>query len=169
MFSHADMLSDTPRLRRFSLKLTRNASDSEDLYQSTMERALEKRHLFEEGTNFFSWSSRIMYNLFVSRVRHTTRAGTTSYDPSTLADVVSQEPNQHARIELRSLLDCVAALPSGQREVVELTCFEGLPYEEVARRLAVPVGTVRSRLARAREKLAESMEGLAPTPRHRIH
>ena len=87
MFATQDLLEETEGLRKFALKLTKNVYDAEDLVQSTVLRALEKKELFQSGTNLFSWTSKIMYNMFVSNYRRKTK-----YETETL--LISKSTNQ---------------------------------------------------------------------------
>ncbi len=155
MLTHQDLLVHAPRLRNFSLKLTGNRMDSEDLFQSTIERALAKGHLFQEGTNLFSWSSRIMYNLFISQKRRIDLCGTSTDE--VCEDVFSIEPNQLERLELKAVLSSIDELPQAQKDVLFLICQQGMSYEAAAKKLGVPAGTVRSRLFRAREALSKKL------------
>ena len=80
MFANTDLLEHQTRLTKFAYKLTRNQADAEDLVQNTLVRAIEKKELFQEGTNLYSWLSKIMYNLFVSAYRRKTKFES-QYDP----------------------------------------------------------------------------------------
>jgi RNA polymerase sigma-70 factor (ECF subfamily) len=154
MFTHAELLKETPSLNKFAYKLTRNRDDAEDLLQATIVTALEKQDQFEQGTNLFSWTSRIMFNAFVSNYRHNTRFET-QYDPQWYIDQESVEATQENEAELSLVFDAMMSLTADHREILRLVCIDGMRYAEVADKLQIPVGTVRSRLSRAREGLQE--------------
>lgn len=154
MFTHSELLKETPSLNKFAYKLTRNRDDAEDLLQTTIVTALEKQAQFEQGTNLFSWTSRIMFNTFVSNYRHNSRFET-QYDPQWYIDQESVEATQENDAELSLVFDAMLSLSEDHREILILVCIDGMRYAEVAEKLKIPVGTVRSRLSRAREGLQE--------------
>lgn len=154
MFTHAELLKETPSLNKFAYKLTRNRDDAEDLLQATIVTALEKQEQFEQGTNLFSWTSRIMFNAFVSNYRHNSRFET-QYDPQWYIDQESVEATQENEAELSLVFDAMLSLSEDHREILILVCIDGMRYAEVADKLQIPVGTVRSRLSRAREGLQD--------------
>jgi len=154
MFTHQELLDNTDKLRRFSLKLTRNAADSDDLLQSTLLRAIEKQALYQDNSNLLGWSSRIMFNIFISDKRKSNRM---EYGCEPEGDNLrlTSPATQMERMELLELQEALKELPAIQQDVVRLVCIEELSYEEAAQQLQVPIGTIRSRLARARKRLAE--------------
>jgi RNA polymerase sigma-70 factor, ECF subfamily len=154
MFTHSELLKETPSLNKFAYKLTRNRDDAEDLLQTTIVTALEKQQQFEQGTNLFSWTSRILFNTFVSNYRHNSRFET-QYDPQWYIDQESVEASQENDAELGLVFDAMLSLSDDHREILILVCIDGMRYAEVADKLQIPVGTVRSRLSRAREGLQE--------------
>lgn len=156
MFNHSQLKSETSRLQKFALRLTRNNADADDLLQSTCLRALEKADTFETGTNLFSWTSKIMYNLFVSSYRRRVKFEV-QYDPEHYIDSQYMLPVQDIQLELAEVDKAISKLRSEHREVLISVCVMGLSYEEVSTLLGIPVGTVRSRLSRARENLNEIM------------
>ncbi len=154
MFDQNKLLPEMPKLHKFALRLTRNASDADDLVQSTLLRALEKNALFQEGTNLFSWTSRIMFNLFASQYRHKKKFDT-QYDPEFYIDRASVGPSQEASVDLVTVSESMEQLSPEHREILVLVCAKELRYEEASKVLKIPVGTVRSRLSRARSHLQE--------------
>lgn len=162
MFKQEALIPEMSKLRKFAMKLTRNDSDADDLLQSTLLRAIEKRDYFEEGTNLFRWTSKIMFNLFASEYRHKKKFDT-QYDPEPYIERASVNASQEAATDLATITRKIGELSEERRKVVSLVCFNGLGYEEVAEKLGIPVGTVRSRLYRARAELTEMMEERAPT------
>jgi RNA polymerase sigma-70 factor (ECF subfamily) len=156
MFTHDELLKETTNLSKFAFKLTRNRDDADDLLQSTIATALDKQDQFEHGTNLFSWTSRIMFNAFVSAYRHNSRFET-QYDPQWYIDNESVEPTQESEAELSLVLAAMMSLSEDHREILRMVCIDGMQYAEVAQELRIPVGTVRSRLSRAREGLQERL------------
>lgn len=161
MFCHEELVGSLEMLRKFSLRLTGNVPDGEDLLQSTILRALEKKHLFEPGTNLASWMSRIMFNLFVSQYRRRVKFET-KYDPEEFIEKRSVNAAQEAIVEVSEVEQAMTRLSPDQRNILTLICAQGHKYEETASILGVPVGTVRSRLARARGNLQAIMEQPIP-------
>ena len=154
--------AEIPRLRRYARALLRDASRADDLVQDTLVRALAKQHLWQPDTNLQAWLFTIMHNLHVSVVRQSFRDGAmVGVEDVTL--IATTDPT--ASCQLRELEDAIAGLPGEQREVVVLIGLEGIRYDEAAVILGVPIGTVRSRLSRARDtlrKLFERDEAVAP-------
>jgi len=152
-----DLVAAIPRLRRYARVLTGNATRADDLVQDTLARAWDKRALWRAGSDLRAWLFTIMHNLHVNQCALARReAGNISLDSEDERGVfeqVAEHGNQLERIELRQLGEQLGRLPAGQREVLLLAAVEELRYEEIAAALAIPVGTVMSRLSRARAKL----------------
>lgn len=157
MFKNSELLDEMEKLRRFAYKLCQNQHDAEDLLQSTILRAIEKKHLFKKDTNLFSWSSKIMYNLFVSAYRRKTKFET-QYDPEPYLERESVKSTQEKKMEVRDIEDAMAHLGDDHREILYMICVNGMPYADVSKKLRIPLGTVRSRLSRARESLVAAMK-----------
>lgn len=162
MFTQGALMAETEKLKKFSMKLTKNKSNAEDLLQSTCLRALEKAHYFQDGTNLFSWTSKIMYNLFISDYRRKVKFET-QYDPETFFAKMATAPRQETNSELESVKRAMMKLKSDHRQILILVAIKGMHYLEVSELLQIPIGTVRSRLSRAREELQAIMD--TPTPR----
>lgn len=145
-----------PRLRRYARSLTQDVSRADDLVQSCLVRALSKQHLWRPGTDLRAWLFTILHNQHVNDVRRLVREGVV-VSVEDVAPNLAASPSAGASLELRDLEQAIALLPREQRAVVLLIGREGKRYEEVAAMLDVPVGTVRSRLSRARAKLRELM------------
>lgn len=152
MFNNQDLTVEVPRLEKFAMKLTRKQHEADDLVQSTLLRAIEKKHLFQENTDLFKWTSKMMYNLFVSGYRRKVKFET-QYDPENYLKKQSIEAPQETQMELVKVKQAMTLLSSTHREVLVMVCIQGMAYQDVADALDVPVGTVRSRLSRAREQL----------------
>ncbi len=165
---HPDLLAALPRLRRYARVLTGDVSRADDLVQETLARAWEKRRLWQAGTDLRAWLFTVMHNVFVNQRAVARReSGNVSLDEEGPAGAVWQVPvraTQQARVELREVMEHVGRLPDDQREVLLLAAVEEMRYDEIARTLGVPVGTVMSRLSRAREKLRRSVAGEPAVP-----
>jgi RNA polymerase sigma-70 factor (ECF subfamily) len=157
MFEQNALVEEMKNLRKFAFRLTGNACDAEDLLQSTVLRALEKKHLFQADTDLFKWTSKIMFNLFVSEYRRRTKFET-QYDPETYLERQSIEGSQEIKLTLSKVQEAMKQLSADHQEILVLVCVKGMRYEEVSEALEIPVGTVRSRLARARESLQTILE-----------
>src|SRR5215471_8165324 len=158
-----EMLAMLPRLRRFAYGLTGSVDSGDDLVQSACERALARLHQWEPGTRLDSWMFRIMKNLWLDD----TRAGwrrevVTSSEVLEAVRGGDSEVESTARLELGAVLDHINRLPDAQRTVLLLVSVEGLSYKEAAAILDVPIGTVMSRLARARLTLGRAIEPSEP-------
>lgn len=147
------MLAGLPRLRRFARSLTGNRHDADDLMQTTVERALERG--VPEDADVTRWMFRVCRNLWIDEVRARDVRQRAAQVPE-LAEqpTVSGEATALGQLSLREVDAAMAALPEGQRAVVSLVAVEGLTYREAAEILDTPIGTVMSRLARARAALA---------------
>ncbi|MCV0394703.1 MAG: RNA polymerase sigma factor [Rhizobiaceae bacterium] len=145
-----------PNMRRFALSLARKPDLADDLVQQACERALAHAASFQPGTRFDAWMFRIIRNLWIDRVRRDRTAGPRE-DIEERRDLVGDdgERTMEARLTLASVSEAMELLPEDQRELVVLVCVEDLSYREAAEVLGVPIGTIMSRLARARKKLAE--------------
>lgn len=152
MFRQDELINEMEGLHKFAWRLTGNKPDADDLLQSTVLRALEKKHLFQDNTNLFRWTSKIMFHQFASSYRRKTKFES-QYDPEPYIENSSTKPDQQTNLECSEMGDALAKLPKEQRDVIMLVCAKGLKYHQVADKLNIPLGTVRSRLARAREQL----------------
>lgn len=152
MYANNSLIAEMYGLKRFALKLTRSESDASDLVQSTILRAIEKKHLFEDGTNLFSWTSKIMYNIFVTNYRRKVKFEI-QYDPQSYIENLSFDNTEDEKIELRELGEAMQLISDDHREILMMVCVKEMQYAEVSEALKIPVGTVRSRLSRAREAL----------------
>lgn len=147
--------AEIPRLNRYARALMRGRDGAEDLVQDTILRALEKAHLWQPGTNLQRWLFTLMHNQYVNLVRRSARQKSRGDldRESTVAPPTQLEP-----LMLRDFDRAMARLPEEQRRVVRLVGIEGMRYDEAAAVCGVPVGTIRSRLCRAREALQAKIE-----------
>jgi RNA polymerase sigma-70 factor, ECF subfamily len=152
------IMASLASLRAFANSLTRAGDQAEDLVQETVLRAISKQEQFEAGTNLQAWLCTILRNQFCSGHRKSLRE-VEDADGSYAATMISN-PDQEDRIMIRDLEVALGTLPQGQREALLLVSADGLSYEEAAQVLECAVGTVKSRVNRARTCLAELM-GLA--------
>src|SRR5215472_8460182 len=149
--------AEIPRLRRYARVLLRRRPDAaDDLVQDTILRGIEKMHLFASGTNLRAWLFTVMHNQYVNSIRRATRHG---HEIEVEKVHLSAPPTQTASLELRDLERAIDRLPDEQRITLLLIGLEGMKYDQVAEICNVPIGTVRSRLSRAREELRRMLEG----------
>jgi RNA polymerase sigma-70 factor, ECF subfamily len=155
--------SQIPRLRRYARALTRDVTRADDLVQSCLERALARQQLWQPGTDLRAWLFTILHNLHVNEVRSALREdGRIAAEASQSLPAVG--PSALAVLQLRELDRAIGSLPATQRQVILLVGLEEMRYEEVAKILDIPVGTVRSRLSRGRQLLRKMMEEGLRTP-----
>ena len=163
-----DLVAAIPRLRRYARVLAGDVTRADDLVQDTLARAWEKRRLWQAGTDLRAWLFTIMHNVHVNQSALRRRdAATVSLDgeDGEGAWQIPVAATQSQRVELQEVLLLMGRLPAEQREVLLLAAVEELRYEEIAAVLAVPVGTVMSRLSRARDKLRRFVAEAPPALR----
>jgi RNA polymerase sigma-70 factor (ECF subfamily) len=148
-----------PRLRRFGRTLCRTGEDADDLVQMAVEKALTRTDQWTPGTRLDSWMFRIMQTTWIDELRARERRSQT-FVPEEEGEHVGVDSNA-AQVEAMAVRKAVSRLGDDQRAVVGLVLVEGLSYQEAAEVLDIPVGTLTSRLARAREAL-QAMLGAAP-------
>jgi RNA polymerase sigma-70 factor (ECF subfamily) len=164
------MLRATPNLRAFAISLTSNVDRADDLVQETLLRALANIESFQPGTNLQAWLFTILRNLFRSEYRKRRRE-VEDTDGNYAESLVSQ-PEQESQLEFKELRVALAKLPQDQREALILVGASGFSYEEAAAICGCAIGTIKSRVNRARNRLAselsiESAEDLGPDPKVR--
>jgi RNA polymerase sigma-70 factor (ECF subfamily) len=147
------MLSAIPNLRAFAMSLSGNADRADDLVQETVMRAMANISTFTPGTNMAAWLFTILRNLFRSQYRKRRRE-VEDPDGSYLASL-KMPPEQFGRLEFKELIEALAKLPHVQREALLLVAASGFSYDEAAAICEVAVGTIKSRVSRARQLLAE--------------
>jgi RNA polymerase sigma-70 factor, ECF subfamily len=153
---HTNIEAEIPRLRRYARALCRDVATADDLVQDCLARAIGKLHLWQEGTDLRAWLFTILHNQHVNHIRRAVREGAT-VELSETEIALTQAPRQDRRLEVRDLDCALSRLPEEQRAVILLVGLEGMRYEDVAKMLSVPVGTVRSRLSRGRDALRRLM------------
>ena len=147
------LIAAVPRLRRYSYALAGSMADADDLLQMTVQRALVKHKQYTPGTTIDRWLMRICRNIWIDEMRSRKAKGETVELDDTIAPRVDGESALVARIGLKEVEAAMQTLNEGQREVLLLIGIEGYSYSEAASVLGVPVGTIMSRLARARSEL----------------
>ena len=152
-----ELLDGLPNIRRFAMSLTGNLADADDLLQSTVERLLA-RGLPQEAP-VVPYALTICRNLWVDEIRSRRTREAAKCEPTLAADEVADgERTVVGELSLREAQAAIAELPGEQRSVLELVSVEGCSYKEAASILEIPIGTVMSRLARARAALVDRTE-----------
>ena len=160
-----DILAAVPSLRAFAISLSGNVDRADDLVQETLLRALANIDSFERGTNMSAWLFTILRNLFRSEYRKRRREVEDA--DGSYAERLKSQPEQTGRVEFTEFRSALAQLPPDQREALILVGASGFSYEEAAEICGCAVGTIKSRVNRARGRLAEllsieSMEDFGP-------
>jgi RNA polymerase sigma-70 factor (ECF subfamily) len=150
------LLEAIPHLRAFAISLTGHGDQADDLVQEAIVRGLSNLDKFEAGTNLQAWLFTILRNQFYTLKRRKRREVA---DPDgVMAGSLSTLPEQHGSLDLRDLAMALAQLPPEQREVLLFAGAEGLKYEEIAQICGAKIGTIKSRMNRARARLAELLQ-----------
>lgn len=158
-----ELQSHIASLRRYARALAGNPADADDLVQESLQKALVYLRSGREIKHMRSYLFTILHNVRVSRLRKESNfSGQVPLD--SVADFLSVPANQAHRAELEALMAALDELAEEQRQVVLLICLEGFSYREAATIMGVPIGTVMSRLARARKALLEKMSAETPKP-----
>jgi len=147
-----------PRLRRFARGLTGSAVEADDLVQAACERALARQHQFQEGTRFDSWMFRIVQTIWIDQLRARDVRKEDADIPEQRLGTDEPVRRVEARLALAEVRAAVDRLPADQRTTLMLVTVEGLSYKEAAEAAGVPIGTIMSRLARARIALQQQLE-----------
>ncbi|HEY9163939.1 MAG TPA: RNA polymerase sigma factor [Magnetovibrio sp.] len=161
MRTQQELVTILPRLRRFALGLTRNGAQADDLVQNACEKAITRIDQWEPGTRLDSWMFRIIQTTHIDQIRGQKRReahlevvsnqGESSFDGERAAE---------ASMTLDAVRRAIYNLPDDQRAVIMLVSVEGLSYKEAAETLEIPMGTLTSRLVRARTALARMMNDM---------
>jgi len=149
-----------PALRQFARNLCRDDAMADDLVQETMLKAWAARHRFQPGTSIKAWTHTILRNVFLSQMRR--RRFTGDYDEAFAEVRLSAQADQEHRLHVQDVVSALAKMPDAQRDVLLLVGAEEHTYEEAAELQGVPLGTVKSRVARGRAALARLVNGEVP-------
>ena len=148
------LLAVKPSLRRFAISLAHDVIAADDLVQDTLLRAWKNRMRFQPGTNFEAWTFTILRNNFYSGRR---KHREVQDDDGSYAARLTSLPEQGSRLELQDVQAALDQIPEVMREALMLVTVSGLPYEEVAAIMGCQLGTVKSRVWRARDLLAQAL------------
>lgn len=151
-----------PRLRRFARGLSGSADRADDLVQAACERALARMEQWTPGTRLDSWMYRIVRTIWIDELRARAVRDRAHEREDLSEQVVDGERNMEAKLTMEAVRGAVDLLPPEQRETLMLIAVEGVSYKEAADIMDIPIGTVMSRLARARAGLTRLMEKPAP-------
>ena len=152
-----DLVAAIPMLRGFARSLSGNRDRADDLVQETLAKAIANRDKYRPGTNLHAWLVTILRNQYYSEGRRRWRE--VSDADGTFAARLTDIPGHHGHLEMRDFLSALQALPDDQREALVLVGASGLSYEEAAEVLGTRIGTVKSRVSRARARLERLMDG----------
>jgi RNA polymerase sigma-70 factor (ECF subfamily) len=150
------LLAHIPGLRRYAAALAGNAADADDLVQECIERALVRHETLREPDSLGRWLRTILHNLYVTKLR---RRAAASLPIEDFAEDLALSVPPEDQGQIRDLVRALGSLSVEHRQVLLLVSLEGLSYREVAEILDIPIGTVMSRLARARERLRSLLDG----------
>lgn len=148
-----ELLATLPSLRAFAMSLAGRADSADDLVQDTIMKAWAKQHMFEPGTNLKAWVFTILRNEFYSQMRK--RGREVQDSDGTFTARLAVHPSQYGSLDLQDFRKALERLPSDQREAIILIGASGFSYEEAAEICGCAVGTVKSRVSRARTRLQE--------------
>ncbi|OWO95575.1 RNA polymerase subunit sigma [Rhizobium esperanzae] len=156
-----DVIGQLAALRRYARALVRNSDEAEDLVHDALVRAFEKRKSFRSGGNLRTWLLSILHNAHIDRLRRN-RSLMRRHDEAAIEAERSLPAGQEHAVRLQQVRDAFFELPEEQREALHLVAIEDLSYQEAANALGIPIGTLMSRISRARTQLREFEE---KTPR----
>ena len=159
------LIAVLPRLRRFARGLTGSAVEADDLVQAACERALSRMHQFQEGTRFDSWMFRIVQTIWIDQLRSQNIRREDAEEAGLHVGTDEPERRVEARLALQEVRTALQQLPPEQRTALLLVTVDGLSYKEAAEVAEVPVGTIMSRLARARIALQAKLAAGEGLPR----
>lgn len=151
-----DLLGTIPSLRAFAVSLTQNSDKADDLVQETLVKAWDKHHSFQMGTNLKAWLFTILRNEFYSQMRK--RGREVQDSDGIMTERLAVHPSQHGKLDLADFRAALETLPEDQREAIILIGASGFSYEEAADICGCAVGTIKSRVSRARTRLQDILK-----------
>ena len=157
-----NLIETLPALKAFAVVLTRNREMADDLVQDTALRAIDRWEQFMPGTSLKAWAFTLMRNIHIDRLRQQRRRPTAELDETLMDQVATVAACQENKLMLQDVLTNVMKLGREQREALMLVAAQGLSYEQTAEICGCPIGTIRSRISRARRELERSMMGNVP-------
>lgn len=149
-----------PALRRYAFTLLHQKEEADDLVQDCLERAIRKQDLWKKDTSLRAWLFTMQHNLFINQLKRNSRK---LQLVSSDEELVNCQDNDQPNVLMRDIHYCMQQLSEDQREVLLLVTVEGFSYKEVAKIVGIPLGTVMSRLSRAREMLQKLINGEVET------
>lgn len=152
-----NVIGQLAALRRYARSLVRNPDEAEDLVHDALVRALERKSTFRSGSSIRNWLMSIVHNAHIDRLRRNRAAARREEVALEVADIAAPAVQEYS-VRLAQVRDAFLALPEDQREALHLVAIEELSYQEAADVLNIPVGTLMSRVSRARARL-RAMEG----------
>lgn len=152
----ADLLKTIPSLRAFAVSLAQNSDKADDLVQETLVKAWDKQSSFQPGTNLKAWLFTILRNEFYSQMRK--RGREVQDSDGAITGRVAVHPGQHGSLDLKDFRKALEKLPEDQREAIILIGASGFSYEEAATICGCAVGTIKSRVSRARAHLQQMLD-----------
>ncbi len=153
-----ELAGELPHLRRFARALAGDTALADDLVQDCVERALNKSHLYDPARPLRAWLYTVLRNIFISGLRRNGRSAVVKTVDELLGNEGSSPPAQEDRLSAALVAEALNRLPPQHREVIILVGLEEMSYRDVAEIVGVPLGTVMSRLSRARESLRQILE-----------
>jgi RNA polymerase sigma-70 factor (ECF subfamily) len=162
------IIAELPYLRRFARALAGDAALADDLVQDCVERALIKAHLYDPARPLRAWLYAVLRNLFISGLRRDGRSGVVKSIDDLGASEGAVSARQEEGLSVASIAEALNSLPPQQREVVVLVALEEMSYRDVAEVTGVPIGTVMSRLSRARSALGQALADRGHTILRRV-
>ncbi|MER8436925.1 sigma-70 family RNA polymerase sigma factor [Mesorhizobium sp. M1312] len=154
-----DIIGQLGSLRRYARSLTRDSAEAEDLVHDALVRAYERRGTFRSGGNLRAWLLSIVHNAFIDGLRSRKSEAARVEQAGYLVDASVQAPQEHS-VRLAQVREAFFKLPDEQRSALHLVAIEGLTYSQAAEASGVPLGTLMSRIGRARATLREMEDKL---------
>ncbi|MBN9073736.1 MAG: RNA polymerase sigma factor [Rhizobiales bacterium] len=151
-----DLIAAIPSLRAFAVSLSQNADRADDLVQETLVKAWDKHESFQLGTNLKAWLFTILRNEFYSQMRK--RGREVQDTDGAMTARLAVHPSQHGKLDLKDFRSALEQLPEDQREAIILIGASGFSYEEAAEICGCAVGTIKSRVSRARTRLQDILK-----------
>lgn len=164
----SQLAAELPHLRRFSRALVGDAALADDLVQDCLERAMIKSHLYDPARPLRAWLYAVLRNLFISGLRRSRRSAVVKSVDDLAGGEGSVAANQEERLSVALIAEALDRLPHDQREVIVLVALEDMSYRDAAEIAGVPIGTVMSRLSRARAALQKILEERGHTVLRRV-